>query len=317
MLSCGAKKCLDVLRWYAVRGWNPRQYKIASHLRVCDRQVRSYLSELKREGLITIKQSGDGRPASYVLTAVEKPVENMLKKSETSGLTSGLNFRAENFHREEKSTGNQEVEVKNFRPEAVSVLNLSSFSKNSREECTDQEATDRYTQMQLDTLRRHLRSAGFEHLADRVAAEARAQGVSLFAIAARIERAFRCATRKDSTKPHTDGWIWRVSGLARAASARPGMVRGDMPRPVVFLPVETAGGALAESPQAPRKPPDIAANPGRLSSQIALLARSKHMGGALHGSKGFVRASVVGPDGTAYLVEVEKRAAGGARSGYA
>ena len=50
--SRGADKCLRLLRWYASHHTKvfPGQKKLAQHLGVSDRQVRTYLAELREAG---------------------------------------------------------------------------------------------------------------------------------------------------------------------------------------------------------------------------------------------------------------------------
>jgi len=78
-LSRGAQRCLERLLWYQRKyGYghvHPSQKKLAAGLGVSDRQLRTHLAELRRLGLVSVHQGGDGRAASYVLA---------------SGLTSGL-----------------------------------------------------------------------------------------------------------------------------------------------------------------------------------------------------------------------------------
>ena|SRR5579864_553808 len=78
MLSRGAQKCLDLLRWYAARFGEvyPYQDTIAKRLGVTDRQVRRLLGELKAAHLIQINKQGRN-PATYQLL----PVENVRSMS--------------------------------------------------------------------------------------------------------------------------------------------------------------------------------------------------------------------------------------------
>ena len=192
ILSRGARKCLDLMRWYAARYEDvyPFQKTIAKRLGVKERQLRNYFLELKIAGLLEIRKSGP-RSAIYHVVTEE-------------------NCRS--------SAGQIAGQLPVFS--SASISELSNVSENT-DQSTD-EPTDLYAQAQTETLRRHLSAAGFAHLAERIVREATARGVSLFLIAARIERAFRSASRKESTKPRTDGWIWRVSGLAGTASGRQG-----------------------------------------------------------------------------------------------
>lgn len=114
-LSRGAIRCLARLLWYARRykRVHPTQQKLAVGLEVSDRQVRTYLAELRGNGLVSVHQGGNGRAALYSLT---------------SGLTSGLLPGCFPVPYSEPSI-NDVVMVENFRavePQLSSVLQYKS-----------------------------------------------------------------------------------------------------------------------------------------------------------------------------------------------
>src|SRR5665213_2689561 len=129
-LSRGARRCLDRLRWYARRYGrvHPFQEKFAKRLGVSDRQVRTYLAELRAAGLVSVHQGGPGHPASYIVT---------------SGLTSGElpgYFRAAPTIGHAEAAKYQQVAAENFRAEKPQLSSSgSSCSCSDQFECTVQE----------------------------------------------------------------------------------------------------------------------------------------------------------------------------------
>ena len=70
-MSPGLRDCLKLLIWYSDRYGrvHPSQRKLAEALDVSDRQVRTYLRQLRNMGFLEVRQVGDGRTASYTLTS--------------------------------------------------------------------------------------------------------------------------------------------------------------------------------------------------------------------------------------------------------
>lgn len=80
MLSRGAERLLDLLRWHhsRFRRITPKQKDLAGHLGVTMRQIRRYLTELA--GLVTVRKCGRDS-AEYVLSAEAFTVQNVRSKS--------------------------------------------------------------------------------------------------------------------------------------------------------------------------------------------------------------------------------------------
>ncbi len=86
-LSRGAQRCLDLLTWCS-NEWRvvqPKQSWLAEKLEIKERQLRTRLSELRRAGLLRVKQHQHGG-AYYFLTAGL----DCRAESKTAGLTAGL-----------------------------------------------------------------------------------------------------------------------------------------------------------------------------------------------------------------------------------
>lgn len=87
-LSRGAQRCLELLQWYSrtFKQVYPLQSTIARKLGKTDRQVRTYLQELRAAGLVAVKKCGQA-PATYLLAKQPDRKKNFRS---ASGLTSGL-----------------------------------------------------------------------------------------------------------------------------------------------------------------------------------------------------------------------------------
>ena len=123
-ISRGARKCLQRLLWYQRRFGSvfPSQKKLAAGLKISDRQLRTYLAELRRLGFLTVHQGGGGRSATYVLN---------------SGLCSGKfpgYFRARKAGVSDDLAGYQSVTSENFRADEIQSRNLS-ISRSDQSEC--------------------------------------------------------------------------------------------------------------------------------------------------------------------------------------
>jgi hypothetical protein len=124
-MSRGERECLRRLLWYQRRYGrvHPSQKKLTAGLGVSERTLRTYLAELRKLGLLSVRQGGNGRSASYLLV---------------SGLTSRLLpgcFRAEKTDAGDYLAGNQSFTDENFLAErGQSRSSSSSYSDQS--ECT-------------------------------------------------------------------------------------------------------------------------------------------------------------------------------------
>jgi len=209
-LSRGARDCLKLIRWYAARHTRvfPSQAKLAKSLGVSDRQVRTYLAELREAELVLVHQGGDGRTASYVLT-------------------SGADFRAEfraGFRAEiagvrSDLTGGEQVASQNFRAEREQLSSSSCSPGSNQSESTVQEhrepaaATEPspFEKAQAEAIADAVRACGFGPTAELIAKlerKRRHYRVTGFVVASEIARAFKrvegSSNEPDRLKP---GWI--------------------------------------------------------------------------------------------------------------
>lgn len=88
MLSRGAERCLEVLRWYAARFRRVFVFQrtLAVTLGRTLRQIQRYVRELKQFGFVLVKKEGRG-PATYRVVPVENsavPEKNVVSKSRRS-----------------------------------------------------------------------------------------------------------------------------------------------------------------------------------------------------------------------------------------
>ncbi len=216
------------------------------HGDVSERTVREYLRELKP--FVEVEQGGDGNPASYFFTAA-------LPSELTSGLApgcfraaSGLApgcFWAETEGASQHPSPNAEVADKNFRAETASCsLPLPSACTRSR--CTVLESEQfptakteleqaQFPQDQIEALKRHIRFCDFEpseSLLKKLSQKAEFWGVSLFAVSAHIERAWR-KVANTSNRPRTEGWFTTVVENALASTIEVPAARGGTSVPTV------------------------------------------------------------------------------------
>ncbi len=270
-LRRGATRCLKLLRWYASRKTRvfPSQAKLAQHLKVGDRQVRSYLAELRRFGLIEVRQGGDGHTATYTLT---------------SGLTSGLLpgcFRAETEDENQYQSPNEEVTGENFRAERPYSSSLSS-SCDSQSERTVVESEKspaakteleqaQFPEEQIEALKRHIRACGFEPSGDlllKLRRKAEYYRVNLFAVSAHIERAWR-KVANTSNQPRTAGWL--VTVVENALKSTSEMLVRGIPADVSQRPCLRVEARKISTARAETSAPTIAA----IQHQISALAAQK------------------------------------------
>lgn len=115
-LSSGAQRCLNRLRWYERRynSVHPTQKKLAQGLKIAERTLRVHLAELRATGLIQVQQGGDGRAATYTITA---------------GLTAGLMpgcFLVD----DSQPQNNERVEEQNCRAETPQLCSILEYKNN-------------------------------------------------------------------------------------------------------------------------------------------------------------------------------------------
>jgi hypothetical protein len=244
-LSRGACNCLRRLIWYSRRykSVHPSQKTLAKGLRVSDRQVRTYVAALKAAGLVSVRQGGDGHPASYHLAPTA-----------TSALTSGLlpgYFRAENRIELRELAPDQLVRDEVFRAEArQSISNCSSSSDQS--EYTDQEHHDPvvtliepppYEKAQTEAIATAVRACGFEpnpQRLGRLERKGRFYGVTGFRVAAAINRAYK-RVEGTSNRPKTFAWFSTVAENDLSAAARPSGRYQTAPPSVPRIPEPKSG----------------------------------------------------------------------------
>ncbi|MBZ5678230.1 MAG: helix-turn-helix domain-containing protein [Acidobacteriia bacterium] len=223
--SRGAWHCVRLLFWYSRRykRVHPSQRTLAKGLRVSDRQVRTYLAELKAAGWISVRQGGDGHPASYHLAPTAISVL-------TSGLLPGC-FRAENPIEPRELASHQSVRDENFRAETrQSMSNCSPSSDQSG--CTHQEVEDPvvtliepfpYVKAQTEAIATAVRACGFEpnpQLLGRLERKGQFYRVTGFRVAAAINRAYK-RVEGTSNRPKTFAWFSTVVENDLSAAASP------------------------------------------------------------------------------------------------
>lgn len=240
-ISPGARKCLKLLLFYTrrFRRVHPSQKKLAERLNVSDRQVRIYLAELGRLGLLTVHQGGGGRSATYVLN---------------SGLSSGMLpgcFQAKKAHESGDLAGDQWVTDPNFRAEerqsknpsiscrdqsewkgigATPRPNLSfEYAQGSIEPGEPENSTTRsqneWRGAQRAAVAKEIESANFEatpELLSKLSRIARHHGVNGFVVAAHIKRALGRVANQPSSHPRGDSWFLAVveNALALRSATR-------------------------------------------------------------------------------------------------
>ena len=119
-LSLGARMTYGMLLSYA---WQkdfcyPAQERIAADLGVSDRSVRTFLAELRDNGLITWKQQGLNKPNIYYLLKLpDPPVDNHSGPAISSGPD-----RKQASAQDRQSTSDKEYPKKNTKTVNVTLL---------------------------------------------------------------------------------------------------------------------------------------------------------------------------------------------------
>jgi hypothetical protein len=210
-----------LLDWYERRYTRvfPEQLKLAAALKIKVRQLRNYLSTLRRLGIVSTHQGGDGRAASYALNfgALVSVDYRADCRADCQA-----DCRAEIQGPHANLSVSQQVAGENCQAEREqlksSSCSLSSFDQSERTVQEHQEpagaATDLlpFEKAQADAIAEAVRACGFEPTPDLIAKlerKRRHYGVTGFKVASAIARAFKLV-EGTSNQPRTLAWFTTV-----------------------------------------------------------------------------------------------------------
>jgi len=274
VLTCGECECVMLLDWYERRFTRvfPEQKKLAAALKVKVRQLRNYLRTLRRLGIASSHQGGNGRAASYALNlraliAVDYQADCRADcqadcRAEMAGVradlavsqqVAGEDCRAELEQLKSSSCSlgsfdQSESTVQEHRKPNVSAIEPSPFEK-----------------AQADAIANSVRACGFEPTSDLIAKlerKRRHYGVKGFRVASEIDRAFKLV-EGTSNHPQGPGWILAVVENALKPSERDKTERRSVagetpatyrpkwtPRPIPAADFDQADGATVATTRA-------------------------------------------------------------------